>query len=158
MHYLVRLIIEAEDVEEVISQASSVMDNLVDWNEIDWYTYPDQESGWDDCWKPMKLESESGQAWVREAMDAQYDDFSRCMLSIRQMVLDYSDQEIFEEDFGEKSSNYLSRYIFSKASGYHANSCQLYDTNGSSITNRGDLSYYLKDPENLWVVQVDCHS
>lgn len=158
MHYLVRLIVEGEDINEAMSQARCVMDNLVEWREFDWYRYDGDDCAWEDYWKPARLDSETGKAWVKDAMDVQFVEFKHCMKAIRHMVLNYSDEQIFDEDFGENLEVHLSRYYFSKASGYHANACLLYDTNGASITDSEALEYYLQSPDNLWVVQVDCHN
>ena len=80
------------------------------------------------------------------------------MKAIRHMVLNYSDEQIFDEDFGDNLKIHLSRYYLCKASGYHASACLLYDTNGSAIINDTDFMYYLSEPERYWVVQVDCHN
>lgn len=56
MHYLVRLIVEADDADEAVSQAESTMTNLIDWGEFDWYSAKDDESRWKDCWKPSPFE------------------------------------------------------------------------------------------------------
>lgn len=158
MHYLVRLIVEGENVEEANEKAGYIMDNLVEWNEFDWYTGSNQDSGWEDCWKPVRLDSKTGQTWVQSAMNTQYEEFMRCMKSVRHMVLKYDDKQIFEEEFDRDFDVHLSRYYFSKVSGCRANACHLYDTIGDPITNRRELGYFLKDSDNLWVVQVDCHN
>ena len=158
MHYLIRLIVEATTTAEANTQADSVMMDLIEWREFDWYQTDPAESGWEECWKPKRLNSELGLMWVNDAIGAQFNEFRECMRSIRDMVGSYSDAQIFDEKFDNNQAARLSRYYFSKASGYHANACQLYDNGGSSITNRRELEYYLKAPENLWVVQVDCHN
>lgn len=159
MHYLVRLIIEADTAEEANSQADSVMMDLVEWREFDWYTMQDMESGWEGCWKPVRLTTKKAQAMVRKTMQDQLAEFKDTITTIRLMLDHYSDEQIFNEEFEQKTpGRYLSRYQFSKASGYHANACQLYDTTGNAITNQRELDMYLKEPKHLWVVQVDCHN
>ena len=159
MHYLVRLIVEADTVEEANIQADSVMMDLVEWHEFDWYTMQDMESRWDDCWKPIRLATKKAQAMVQETMQEQRTVFDELMATIRFMMSHYNDEQIFNEEFKqEMPGRYLSRYQFSKASVYNADACQLYDTNGNAITNQRDLDAYLKEPKRLWVVQVDCHN
>lgn len=158
MHYLVRLIVEGDDIDTVMDQARYVMDSLVEQREFDWYRTEDDDCAWADCWKPVPLESETGKAWVKDAMNAQFDEFKHSTQVIRHMVQNYSDDQIFDESFGEKPAMHLSRYHFSKASGNHANAALLYDTFGSAIPNNTDLRYYIDDSKRYWVIQVDCHN
>lgn len=158
MHYLVRLIVEAYNADEAKGQADDIMGNLIEWREFDWYTPQSSESRWDDCWKPVSLTSKKGQTWVNDAMQGQLDEFKRTMQTVRFMLKEYSDEQIFNEEFEQVEGHYLSRYQFSRASGYHANACQLFDNDGCSITNQNQLDWYLKEPKDLWVVQVDCHN
>jgi hypothetical protein len=158
MHYLVRVIVEAEDAKEANNHAECVLNDLLEWKEFDWYSTSTDESRWEHCWKPVRLDSNKGQAWVKDAMKSQLDEFVRTMQTVRLMVRDYSDEQIFNEEFEQVDGHYLSRYQFSRASGYHGNACQLFDTNGSSITSQKELDSYLKEPNGLWVVQVDCHN
>lgn len=158
MHYLIRVIVEAENADEAKGQTENVMDNLIEWREFDWYTPQSSESRWDDCWKPVRLTSKKGRAWVNDAMQGQLDEFQRTMQTVRLMLKEYSDEQIFNEEFKQVEGHYLSRYQFSRASGYHANACQLFDNGGCSITTQKQLDWYLKEPKGLWVVQVDCHN
>jgi len=158
MHYLVRVIVEADNADEAKGQAENVMDNLIEWHEFDWYTPPSSESRWDECWQPVRLTSKKGQAWVKDAMQGQRDEFRQTMRNVRLMLEQYNDEQIFDEEFEQIEGYYLSRYQFSRASGYHANACQLFDNGGCSITNQKQLDWHLKEPKGLWVVQVDCHN
>lgn len=155
MHYLVRLIVEAENAEEAKAEADRVMEDLLDWHEFDWYNIPTDESRWENCWVPEKVSSKKGAAWIEDAMAGQLKDFKRTLQSVRHMVENYSDEQIFEEQFEQVDGMYLSRWQFRQASG---GDCQLFDHNGSTITNQHYLDMILKDTENLWVVQVDAHN
>jgi len=161
MHYLVRLIVEADNADEANNQADSVMTDLVEWNEFDWYSMEASESRWLDCWKPVRLNTKKGLGLVQDAMQGQFAEFKQVMETIRFMLDNCSDEQIFNEDFElyrDSNKGYLSRYQFSKASGYHANACQLFDSTGSTIVNQRELDRLLKEPSGLWVVQVDCHN
>lgn len=158
MHYLVRLIVEAEDAKEANNHAECVMSDLLEWKEFDWYSTGTDDSRWEDCWKPVRLSSKKGQAWVNDAMEGQLEEFKRTMQTIRLMLEHYSDEQIFNEEFEQIKGHHLSRYQFSRASGCHANACQLFDTDGCSITSQRELDWRLEDPKGLWVVQVDCHN
>lgn len=158
MHYLVRLVIEGDNIETVMDQAGCVMGNLVEQREFDWYRTEDDNCAWADCWKPVPLDSDTGIAWVKDAIDAQFSEFKHSMQAIRYMVQNYSDEQIFDEDFGDKPEMHLSRYYFSKASGYHANTALLYDTYGTAIPNNTDLMRCIDESMKHWVIQVDCHN
>jgi hypothetical protein len=158
MHYLVRLIVEADDAEQANMEATSVMEDLVDWREFDWYQTSADGSRWEDCWKPMRLSTKKAQATVQDAMQGQLAEFKQTIATIRIMLDSYSDEQIFNEEFQQVDGYYLSRYQFSRASGYHANACQLFGEGGDSITSQKQLEWYLKDTARLWVVQVDCHN
>ena len=158
MHYLVRLMVEAEDAQEANNHAECVMNDLVEWREFDWYSTEADEGRWEDCWKPVRLNTKKGKAMVQDAMQGQLEEFKRSMAAVRLMLDQYTDGQIFNEEFEQIEGHYLSRYQFSRASGYHANACQLFDNGGCSITNQKQLDWYLKEPKGLWVVQVDCHN
>ena len=158
MHYLVRLIVEADSAEEANSQADSVMMDLIEWREFDWYHTEVDDSRWEDCWKPMRLSTKKAQAMVQDAMQGQLAEFKQTIATIRIMLDSYNDEQIFNEEFQQVDGHYLSRYQFSRASGYHANACQLFGEGGDSITSQKQLEWYLKDTARLWVVQVDCHN
>ncbi len=158
MHYLVRLIVEADSAEEANSQADSVMMDLIEWREFDWYHTEADDSRWEDCWKPMRLSTKKARAMVQDAMQGQLAEFKQTIATIRIMLDSYSDEQIFNEEFQQVDGHYLSRYQFSRASGYHANACQLFGEGGDSITSQKQLEWHLKDTARLWVVQVDCHN
>ena len=159
MHYLVRLIVKADNVDEANNQADSVMMDLVEWREFDWFHTSADGSRWPDCWKPVHLSTKKGRDMAQDAMKGQLAEFSQAIATIRLMLEQYSDEQIFNEDFKQDiARHYLSRYQFSRASGYHGNTCQLYDTDGCAITSQRELDLLLKDTKDLWVVQVDCHN
>lgn len=158
MHYLVRLLVKASDAEEARDRASHVMERLVELHEFDWYQTGAEDCRWPECWQPKRLTSVKGQAWVAEAMREQFVDFLLAMKKIRVMMSLYTDKQIFNEEIEQTEDFYLSRWQFSKASGYHANTCQLFDNTGFAIINQTELDGYLENPEHLWVVQVDAHN
>ena len=134
------------------------MMDLVEWREFDWYQTESADCRWEDCWNPVPLDSDTAKAWIKDAMDSQFAEFKHSMTAIRHMVLNYDDEQIFDEDFGENCETHLSRYYFSKASGYHANASLLYDTYGTAITSNTDLRNYIDQSKSYWVIQVDCHN
>lgn len=158
MHYLVRIIVEAESADEANERADHIMTNLIEWREFDWYHTTADESRWINYWKPCRLGSKEGLARVKDAMAGQLSEFRQTMKTIRFMLDNYSDEQIFNEEFEQVKGHYLTRYRFSVASGYHGNACQLFDTGGCHITNQRDLDRFTLNPKRLWVVQVDCHN
>lgn len=158
MHYLVRLIVEADSAEEANSQADYMMMDLVEQREFDWYHDTPANSRWEDCWKPVHLSNKKAQTWVKDAMDRQLSEFKQSMKEIRFMLDGYTDEQIFNEEFEQVGGQCLSRYQFSRASGCHANTCQIFGDGGSSIISQRELDWYLDHASNRWVVQIDCHN
>lgn len=158
MHYLVTLIVEGDTAKDANDMADTTMMDLVEWKEFDWYQTEATDSRWPNCWKPIKLSTKKAQVLVNRAMQEQLDEFKQTMSTIRIMLDKHSDEQIFNESFEQVDGHYLSRYQFSKASGYHGNACQLFGCGGDAIISQQGLEYYLKDPKNLWVVQVDAHN
>ena len=156
MHYLVRMIVEAESEQDAHDEAFTIADQLVESQEFDYFTEID--SRWDECWKPVRLSSKAGLEAVQATMDEQRAEFIESMKKVRKMVSRYSDEQIFNEEFEKVEGGYLSRYYFSKASGYHADACRLYSTGYCEITSQRELDHYLNNPENYWVVSVDFHN
>ena len=158
MHYLVYVVVEAKDEAEANSRTDYIMMDLVEQKEFDWYSGDHDESRWEDCWKPMRLTEKKAQTLLQDAMRWQFDEFKNALATIRLMIDNYTDEQIFNEEFQQVDGHYLSRYQFSRASGYHANACQLFGEGGDSITSQKQLEWHLKDTARLWVVQVDCHN
>lgn len=155
MHYLLRLIVRADNTEDAISEAHSVMEDLVDWHEFDWYQTSIDDSRWPDCWSPVKVSSKKGAAWIKDAMTSQYEEFKRTMQSVQHMVENYSDEQIYEEQFEQTAELYLSRWRFNSVAG---RGNQVFDADGSTIHNQHYLGLVTKDTDDLWVVQVDAHN
>lgn len=155
MHTILRLIVPGNDADEALSNATTLMDTLVDNHEYDWYTESLDGSRWEHCWEPMPLGSELGRAWVNEAMEAQLADFKWSMSTIRSMIVRYTDEQIFDHDFNNSRDAAYSRWLFWDVSGCHGT---IWSDSGSAIASRKELDYYLQDPGATWVVQVDAHS
>lgn len=157
MHYLVSVIVTADDAKEAKFEADRVMSDLVDWHDFDWYQTTNDSSRWENCWDPKKLISKEAQAMVASSMAEQREVFGETISTIRIMLNLYNDDEIFNEDFNKLEEFRLSRHQFTKAGGYHGNTSRLFDTYGDVIYSQRQLDFYLREPDNLWVVQVDAH-
>ena len=158
MHYLVNVIVKAKDATEANAETDSLMMNLVECKEFDWYSGEDDDSRWEDCWKPMQLSNEKAQAIVQVTMQSQFAEFKEALSAIRLMLTDYTDEQIFNEQFEPVEGRYLSRYQFDRASGYHGGVCQLFNDGGEPIISQQELDWYLKDPKDFWLVRVGCHN
>jgi len=159
MHYLVSLIVEADDKEEANVQAETVMIDLINLQELDWYQTRTDDSNLSGCWEPILLSDQKARTMVHETMQSQYEYFKQDIATIRFMLENYTDEQIFNENFGQHNNRfYLSRYQFSRASGCHTNESQIYDSNGDAITNYRSLEAYINDPAKLWLVRVNCHN
>ncbi len=158
MHYLVQFIVKAEDAAEANNRVNSLLENLVNCGDFDWYHTAETESRWPDCWNPIRLSDEKARAIAQATIDEQFEEFEDTLTAIRFMLEKYSAEQIFNERFDQSiTEHYLSRYQFTVASGHGRIPRQLYGDFGV-ITNQRELDRYLEKSEGLWVVQVDCHS
>ena len=158
MHYLVTLIVEGENKFDAHHAADAAMMDLVEQHEFDWYHDTEEGSRWPNCWKPRRLNTVKGQELVASAMKQQYDEFCLSMDTVRVMLRDYTDEQIYNEDFGRDTDYQFTRYRFTVLSGYHANAGYLFGAEADGILNQPELDVYLEHPEKYWVVQVDCHN
>lgn len=172
MHYLVKLLVEGGTAKEALENAEMFAQDLCGQNEsgyddFDWY---DLDGRWGAS-KAYGVESKKGKKLIEEAMNGTRREFESAMAHIRYMVEHFSDEQIFEEQFGTNDDQaairkenekvyYLSRYQFTVAGGSHSNSCYLYnDKWGGRVTNQHDLDHIMKDTDKkLWVVAVDFHN
>lgn len=163
MHYLVRMLVEADSAKEALFQAETDCDTLVELGTIDWY---DMNGRWGDS-KAYGINSVKGKALLKEGMDNNHREFERALEAIRYMFENFTDDQIYNEDFTKtdqhSSEHYLSRYQFTIASG-RSNAACVYamDGNlwGSRIDNDKDLGHILESNKDkkLWVVPVDVHN
>ena len=158
MHYLIRLIVEAANAEEAKLRADTILTDLVERHEIDWYHNGEEGSRWADCWKPMRLTTKKGKAVATEALSNQHQEFLWAMNAIRLMLERYTDEQILNEDFNQTTGHYFSRYHFTVAGGCGANACYLFSLEGKQLSKQRELDRYLDDTEKYWIVQVDCHN
>lgn len=158
MHYLVRAIVKAESAEEANVKTESIMEDLIDWHEFGWYVTKDYCSRWDGCWKPIRFSKKKAQAMAQETIQGQFAEFKESIETVRHMLETYSDEQIFNEEFDTSKRGYVSRFEFSRASGYDGHTCRLFGEDTESIINQKQLDWYLKNADRLWLVQVDCHN
>lgn len=163
MHYLVRMLVEAETAEEALEQAYSDCDTMVEYQYIDWFN---MDGRWGKS-KAYRITSKKGRELLEEGMKSNRNEFDGAMAAIRYMMENYTDDEIYNEDFTNTDQNeseyYLSRYQFTIASGT-PNSASVYAMDsslwGTKVDNDKDLNHILEghDKKKLWVVPVDVHN
>lgn len=163
MHYLVKMLVQADNAKEALEQAQMDADTMVEYQYIDWY---DLNGRWGDS-KAYGVSSKKGKALLEEGMKCNRDEFDRAMAAIRYMMDNYTDDDIYNENFTKTDQHdsefYLSRYQFTIASG-RANAACVYamDGNlwGSRVENDKDLEHILEGNKDkkLWVVPVDVHN
>lgn len=163
MHYLVRMLVEADNAREAVAQAETDCDRMVEQSIIDWY---DMNGRWGES-KAYGINSQKGQALLKEGMENNRRQFDEAMKAIRYMMESFTDDQIYNEQFTreeqDKAPCYLSRYQFSIADG-RSNNASVYCMDGSLWGSRldkdTDLEYILNNNEDkkLWVVPVDVHN
>lgn len=163
MHYLVKMLVQADNAKEALGQAERDADEMVQQGIID---YADFYGRWGDS-KAHSIKTKAGKKLLDEGMAENRNEFDRSMAAIRYMMENYTDDEIYNEDFTQvdqkDSEHYLSRYQFTIAAG-RANAACVYamDGNlwGSRVENDKDLTHILEGNKDkkLWVVPVDVHN
>lgn len=161
MHYLVKLLVEAETAEEALEQAREDADNMVERGEFDYYDFYGR---WGES-QAYAADSEEGKQHIKEAMEAARREFDEGLAVIRYMLENYSDDDIYEENFGSyeelkdklpENVYRLSKWQFMRAAG-DSHGPTLY-SEGSKVDGAKSLEYQFKFAKNpLWVVPVDFH-
>lgn len=163
MHYLVRMLVEADSGKDAVEQARIDCDTMVEYGYIDWYDF---EGRWGDS-KAYGIKSQKGKKLLEEGMKYNREQFDDAMKAIRYMMDRFSDDAIYNEDFTrseqDMSEIYLSRFQFTIAAG-RSNAACVYAMDsslwGSRVSNDKDLEYILENNKSkkLWVVPVDVHN
>jgi hypothetical protein len=157
------MLVEAENGKEALSAAETDCESMVERGIIDWF---DMDGRWGTS-KAYGVNSVKGKKLLKEGMDSNRSQFDRALAAIRYMMENYSDDQIYNEQFDEKDKkeceHYLSRYQFNIAYGGSNNpSVYCIDGNlwGSRVDNDKDLAHILENKEGrkLWVVPVDVHN
>lgn len=162
MHDPIKLIVQAENREDALSMADVYADDLVESKHFDWYNL---DGRWGKS-VPYKLTSKRGQALIKQGMAENRANFDSAMLAIRYMLEHFTDDQIYNKQFGKEEGTklpegiyYLSRWQFTRAGGRHA--CYVYGENaiwGAAIKHDRELEAATKDHDDLWVVLVDFHN
>lgn len=156
MHYLIRVIVKAENQTDANDEARRLLYDLVEGGEFDWFNELPEHSRWQDCWKPLRLTTKKAMTLINSAMADQLTDFNNGMAAVREMLSRYSDEQIFNEQFDRTSDKqYLSRYCLTQVGGHHGG--YIFADDWGSIVNQRELDMLLKDKADWWVVPVDCH-
>lgn len=163
MHYLVKMLVQADNAEEALEQARMDCDTMVEYGYIDWY---DLNGRWGDS-KAYRITTKKGKELIAAGMKESRGEFDMALEALRYMFDNYTDDQIYNEDFTKtdqkESQYYLSRYQFSIAAG-RSDAAVVYAMGGnlwgSRVDNDKDLKHILEghDKKKLWVVPVDVHN
>jgi hypothetical protein len=162
MHYPIRLIVEGEDAETAMVMAEDYADSLVECGEFDWYNL---DGRWGKS-VPHKLTSQKGRALIKEGLEETRQEFDNAMRHVRYMLEHFSDDQIYNEQFGSwedrgrppEGVSYLSRWQFALAGGH---SCYVFAEGavwGGAVNSDDTLVVATKGRDDLWVVLVDFHN
>lgn len=157
MHYLINLIVEGENEAEAIENAETFASDLVEQGEFDWYDF---NGRWGKS-EAFDIKSERGAELLEEGMKSSRSEFDRAMATIRYMMANFTDDQIYNGEFEYKAPEtdglYLSRYMFSVADG-RGNSTYVYSQGWGKVENDKELASATKGDDKLWVVAVDFHN
>ena len=162
MHYLVKLLVEADNAKEALENARTDADSLVEMGEFDWYNF---DGRWGES-KAYGAESKKGKELIKEGMEANRRGFNEGLAAVRFMLENFTDDQIYEEDFPKyddikdklpEGVYHLSRWNFSRVSS-HTNEPAVY-SEGSRVDSERSLQNQFKYAKRkLWVVPVDFHN
>lgn len=161
MHYLIKLLVAGGTGKEALENAESYASDLVEYGEFD---YHDFNGRWGKS-KAYGVKSAAGKKHLEQGMQSTREEFDRAIKTVRFIVENFSDDDIYEENFGTPEqrqamgAGYMSRYMFEVVAG-GGHSCYIYgnhDVWGGRIENEGSLESALNSSEKLWVVPVDFH-
>lgn len=162
MHYLIKVLVEADNAEEALTKAENECDTLVERQHIDWYN---MDGRWGKS-EAHEAESEQGKKLIAEGIQAARRQFDEAMAAVRYMMDNYSDDDIFEERFPSYSElegklpegvYSLSKWQFGRVN-HNSNEPFLY-SEGEVVDNQRSLASQFKYAEKqLWVVPVDAHN
>jgi hypothetical protein len=160
MHYLIRVIGQAESQEEAQENALAFVDDLTERREFDYYdleSHRFEENG-----HTHQLVSAMGQLLVQDAMKANRDAFDRALHAVRMMLAHYTDEQIYQNDFPDEPRDYYaSRHEFAVVGGY-THDCYLYGDDtvwGEKIQSGKEYTMAIQDldPSEVWVTCLDAH-
>ena len=162
MHYFIKLVVEADSAEEAIECAERDANQLVELGEFD---YHDMNGRWGDS-EAFRVGSENGKELIKEGMEGNRRSFDRGLEAVRYMLENFTDDEIYNENFGDQTESdfYVSRYQFAAVAG--ETSCpRVYAMDGNiwggKVDKDSDMEYVLNkdsDVHQLWVVGIDFHN
>lgn len=166
MHFLIKVLVPGANVTEALQNAHDAADDMTNpefGTDFDWYNMDG------DRWsvEAHKVTSKRGKELIKEGMEGTRREFNEAIKTILYTLENFSDDEIFNEDFQNKEGrepmpegvHYLSRWQFGRV-GHHG-TCYLYAPNpeiwGGRVENDKDLKSILDNNKNLWVVPIDFH-
>jgi len=163
MHYLVRMLVEADNSEEALQRAENDCQEMVENGTIDWF---DMDGRWGTS-KAYGINSQKGKKLIEEGMENNRKEFDEALEAIRYMLNGYSNEDIYNEKFDsvdrQESGHYISRYQFAVAAG-NSNVACVYAMDGDLWGNRVNDDRSMKmilensEEKKLWVVPVDVHN
>lgn len=160
MHYLIRVIGQAESQEEAHENALVFVDDLIERREFDYYDLDSPR--FDENGHTHQIVSAMGQLLVQDALKSNRDAFDHALYAVRMMLAHYTDEQIYLNDFPDEPRDYYgSRHEFAIVGGY-THDCYLYGDDtvwGEKIQNDKDYALAIQDldPNELWVTCLDVH-
>lgn len=155
MHYLIRIVSEGSTKEEARDAAFDFADTLVEQNDFDYHA---------DAGHTYPLTSKLGQEAIEGALRSTREDFMRALKVVKIMLRDFTDEQIYQEDFGEEDPEhprdyYASRWQFAQVGTTKSYFYATAGIWGAAITNDRDYATALsdQDPKELWVTTIDFH-
>ena len=158
MHYPTVILSQAECEQDAHDKALALADELVEQGRYDYYNANSER--WENSGKTYALASELGKKAVELALLANRRTFDMAIHAARMMLQEFTDDQIYEEDFGDGERDYLpTRWHFGQV--YDATSLIYGDHDvwgGEAIRNDKDFQAATDNLQSIWVTCLDFHN
>jgi hypothetical protein len=151
MHYQISILTGGENQEQARTYALEHANRLVDEGEFDYYQ-PETSATY-------QLASKIGKLTVERALKQNRAAFDAAMVAVRCMVAEFTDEQIYQDDYGDGERDYFaSRWQFSQVGDGHVYLYGGSDIWGEAIRNDKDFQAATEGHHDLWVTSMDFHN
>lgn len=165
MHYLVKLLVQADNSKAALDRALDDAETLIEWGNFDWYN---TDGRWGKT-KAYKATSAKGKELLESGIEQNKIEIEEALKGIKYILDNYTPDEIVNEEYGHPSQYqdklpegvyHLSNWHFSRMDAKTGPYVYAVDGNiwGGKVNNQRELDKCLSGKDNLWVVPIDFHN
>lgn len=158
MHMVIRAVVPAESGNEAMGKASSVFDNLVEFDVFDYYTTFDEtnptmsgRARYGELPTVRQIESDEGRKLVEDGWFFQQEEKTENIIRIRELMDKYSLDELVD------TNPEMFQYYCYLVGQYKGSSIFLYNEWTEAISTITQYEDIWEKEEQMWVVPADVH-